>query len=102
MAKKKDEVFRCELDGETLELDLETLTFGELAQTEIYFGQPFHEIPGSVRWTMWLIYLAKKRANPQFDIGELADIQPGTSFKEVKKSKRPTKPKTPASSGTQD
>lgn len=73
----ESDVTRFELDGQTLEFDIDTLTFGEVEFIEEYFGKSFDAIDAwdSGRGTLVLAYLALKRKNPTTDIDDVRDMQ---------------------------
>lgn len=103
MAKKADTVSRFELDGETLEIDIATLTFGEIEFVETYFNTSLEAIPwGSGKGVLVIAALAKARKAKlpiPVAMDDFRDIELG-ALKDAPKPKRPTK--TPADSGTQD
>lgn len=89
---------RLELDGEVLELDMNTLTLGEIEEVEVYFDSPIDQVPwDSGRGGLILAYLAKRRRDPDTTLDDLRDVKV-SALKEAK-LERPTK-KTPARGGT--
>lgn len=91
MAKKKapDTVARFELDGEVLEIDFDSLTFGEAEEVEVYFNCGLGEVDWtSARANLFLCYLAKKRKDTNASLDDVRDL-PVSSLKEAKP--RPTK-----------
>lgn len=96
--KAKDTTSAFELDGEVLELDLDSLTFGEIEEVEIYFDCPVDQVRwDSGRGGLMAAYLAKKRKNPKTTLNDLRSLKI-SALKEVK-PKRPTG-KTPEQDGS--
>lgn len=103
MAKKADSVSRFELDGEVLEIDIGTLSFGEIEFVETYFDRGMNQVDwDSGRGMLAIAALAKARKDrvPILRaMDDLRDVEVG-ALKEAPKPKRPTK--TPETSGTKD
>jgi len=105
MAAKKQKAaedgadYRFELNGEVLEVNMKSLTFGEIEWLEMYFDRGLDEIPfGSGRGMLSLAFIAKKRQDPGTTLDDLREIEI-SSLKEAPKE-RPTKPQ-PENSGDQ-
>ena len=94
---------RFELDGEVLEFDLSTLTFGEAEELECYFGKSQARIAEdgdyeSARGTLFIAFLARKRLDPGTTLDDLRSLKIST-LKEVE-GERPTSSAS-ATSGNQ-
>lgn len=78
-AKQEETVARLELDGETLEFDLEDLTFGEVEFVERYFECVLDEVPWeSARGGMIAAYLALKRSKPDTTLDDVREMKVNT------------------------
>lgn len=91
--KEEETTGQFELDGEVLEFDLSTLTFGEAEELECYFGKSQARIADdgdyeSARGTLFIAYLAKKRLDPGTTLDDLRTLKIST-LKEVE-GERPT------------
>lgn len=99
MAKTKDSLVRLDVAGRECEIDLEDLTLGELEEAEVYFDRGIGEIDfGTARGTLFLAYLARRRAEPSWTLDMTRRLKP-EEVKELKAT-RPTKGGSkPGSSG---
>ena len=99
--KAKDESTEILLVVDKVEcrIDMQTLTYGELAELEDFFGKPnseitLHDMSGA-KGDLILGYLARRRVDPLFTLDHARDLKPGDI--EVKEE-RPTQ--TPDSDGS--
>lgn len=77
--KVEETVARLELDGKTLEFDLNDLTFGEVEFVEVYFDCPMDEIPWeSARGGMIAAFLALKRDDPKITLDDVRAMKVNT------------------------
>jgi hypothetical protein len=95
-ADKEGTITKFELDGKTLEFNLEDLTFGEVEFVEVYFNCPLDEVSWeSARGGMVAAFLALKRDDPDIVLDDLRGMKVNT-LKEVD-TKRPTSTATDGS-----
>jgi len=97
-AAPKDTTVRFKLEGKTFEIDPEHLRFGEIEELELYFDQSYDEIDfESMRGVMFLVYLARKRSEPDFTLDEMRQIDISALEDE---DANPSDASDPASAGT--
>jgi hypothetical protein len=95
--KKQDTVSRFTIEGKPYEIDMDSLTWGEIEEVELYFDRPYDAIDfESARGAMMLAYLARKRKEPGYTLDKMREL-PVDSV-EATKPERPTKP--PAVAGS--
>lgn len=101
-AKKKpeDTIVRFTLEGKTYEIDPVNLEWGEVEEMELYFDCPVGDIDfDTMRATMFLAYLARKRSEPAFTIEEMRRLKVSDLGEDD--APRPTDDSGAASSGSQ-
>lgn len=87
-----ESVVQFQIDGKTYDLDVESLTFGEVEILEDETGKPFGDLDfDSAKALMVLAYLARRRKEPLFSLEEMRAL-PITAVQPVEES--------PTSAGT--
>lgn len=88
--KKQDSIVRLKVGDIECEIDMDNLTLGELEEAENYFDRSINEIDfGSIRGTVFLAYLARRRADARWTLEATRALRPD-EVEEIKTT-RPTK-----------
>lgn len=101
MPKQVDNVLlSTEYDGKVYEITESSMTLGEYVELEEYTGSTVAELDlASVKAVLFLLYLAKRRADPDTQFTDVASVTIGDLSAPKKAPKG--KSSTPANSGDQ-